>query len=424
MPHGDVVGGPMTDVVAERADDLAQDRLLAVLEPLQALPTDDLEVALTAACGHIAAAFGADKSDAFLLAPDAATLVALGTSDTPMGRLQRALGLHILPLANGGRAAEVFQTGRPHRDGRVDLDPEELRGIKEALGIRSAITAPLLVAGERRGVLQVDSARPDFFTREDLRRLEVVARWIGLLAERAGRARASAAEERMTVLAHDLRNLLAPLSGRLQLLRRRAEREGRSRDREDSAAALQGLARLERLIADLLDSQRLEAGIFALEPAPTDLAALVRETVAAAGGDTVPVEVAAPGELVVRADPARLRQALENLLGNAVKHSPPGVPVTVALAIEEREGQRWAVVTVADRGPGIASALLPRLFDRFVKGDGSGGLGLGLYLARGIAAAHGGTLDAESTPCQGARFRLALPVEDPARATGAGPVTL
>lgn len=410
----------MTDLVTGRADDPTHDRLLAVLEPLQALPTDDLEAALTAACGHIAAAFDADKVDAFILDPAAVTLVALGTSDTPMGRQQRALGLHILPLANGGRAAEVFTTGRPYRGGRVDRDPEELRGIREALGVRSAIATPLLVAGERRGVLQVDSAQPDFFTDADLRRLEIVARWIGFLAERAGRARASAAEERMTVLAHDLRNLLAPLSGRLQLLRRRAEREGRVRDREDSAAALQGLARLERLIGDLLDAQRLASGIFALESAPLDLVALAREAAAGAATAAVPVTVRGPAELVVCADPARLRQALENLLGNAVKHSPPATPVAVTVAAEARDGHPWAVVTVTDRGPGIAPALLPRLFDRFAKGAGSSGLGLGLYLAHGIATAHGGTLTVDSEPGRGARFRLALPVEDLVDATDAG----
>jgi two-component system OmpR family sensor kinase len=411
----------MIDLVAGRADDPARDRLLAVLEPLQALPTDDLTAALTAACGHIAAAFGADKVDAFLPDPEGATLVALGTSDTPMGRRQHALGLHILPLANGGRAAEVFLTGRPYRNGRVDRDPEELRGIKEALGVRSAIAAPFLIAGERRGVLQVDAARPDFFSADDLRRLEVVAGWVGLLAERAGRTRASAAEERMTVLAHDLRNLLAPLSGRLQLLHRRARREGRPRDQEDSEAALQGLGRLERLIGDLLDARRLEEGFFTVVPRPLDLVALAREAAAGAATAAVPVAVDAPAELVVCADAARLRQALENLLGNAVKHAPPGTSVTVTVAAEGREGHTWAVLTVADRGPGIAPELLPRLFDRFAKGGDSAGLGLGLYLARGIATAHGGSLDADSTPGQGARFRLALPTEERTCAAEAAP---
>ena len=389
-----------------------QDHLLAALESLQEAPGGDVGAALTAAAGRVAEAFGACKVDAFFHDPATATLVALGTSDTPLGRKQHALGLHVLPLANGGRTAQVFATGRPWREDRVDRDPEELVGVKGALGVRSTIAAPFLVGGERRGVLQACSLRPEFFDEGDLRRLEVVARWVGLLAERAERAGGQAAEEHVTVLAHDLRNLIAPLSGRLQLLQLRARREGRPRDLEDSGAALASLARLERLIADLLDVQRLEEGIFALTLQPLDLVTLARETAAAVATDVVPVALDAPDELVVCADPNRLGQTLENLLANAVKHSPPGVPVAVTIAAEQRDGRAWAVLTVADQGPGIAPELLPRLFDRFVKGGGSGGLGLGLYLAQGIAAAHGGTLDVASDPGAGARFRLSLPAED------------
>lgn len=387
------------------------DWLLRMLERLQAIETTAVDDALDTASQLVAEGFRADKVDVFLHDPTSQTLVAVGTSDTPMGRRQHAIGMHRLPLANGGRAVEVFQRGKGYRDGRVDRDAGELVGIKEGLGVRSTIAAPFVVNGERRGVLQVVSARPDFFTDQDLRFLEVVARWVGLLTERAEQGRASASEERITVLAHDLRNLLVPLQGRLQLLQRRAEREGRARDARDVQIAIGALERLNRLIADLLDVGRLDRGIFAVEPRPVDLVALVREAAEALGTAGTRIEIAAPDEVVVYADPDRVRQALENLLSNAVKHSPDGAPIALALTTETRADEVWAILSVTDWGPGIAEELLPRLFTRFAAGPDSSGLGLGLYLARGIAVAHGGTLTATSRPGQGARFTLALPAE-------------
>lgn len=141
--------------------------------------------ALAQAAQVVAEALGADKVDAFLYEPRGETLVARGTSDSPMGRLEHRLGLDRQALANGGRAAEVFRTGQPRRDGRVDEDPEELRGIREALGVRSALLVPLEVGGERRGVLSATSAEADFFGEEDLSFLGAVARWMGLVIHRA-----------------------------------------------------------------------------------------------------------------------------------------------------------------------------------------------------------------------------------------------
>ncbi len=116
-----------------------------------------------------------------------------------------------------------------------------------------------------------------------------------------------------------------------------------------------------------------------------------------------------PGYLVAEADANRLRQVLENLLSNALRHSPEGMPVIVEVTTQQRKDTTWAVITVQDAGPGIAPDLLPRLFTRFASEGNTKGLGLGLYLARGIAVAHGGTLTVDSTPGKGASFRLELP---------------
>jgi DNA-binding CsgD family transcriptional regulator len=102
-----------------------------------------------------------------------------------MGRRQKELGLDVLPLSNGGRAGWAFRTGEPYLTGRADQDPEELRGVVEGLGVRSVVNLPVVVGEERRGLLQVDSATPDFFSERDCDALVAVAGWVGLLLERA-----------------------------------------------------------------------------------------------------------------------------------------------------------------------------------------------------------------------------------------------
>lgn len=368
----------------------------------------------------LSAALGADKVDVFLYEAPSHTLVAVGTSETAMGRRQHALGLDRLPLANGGRTVEVYQRGAPYRDGHVDADPGELLGIRQGLGVRSSIGVPLAVGGERRGVLLVASATAARFTERDATFLGAVVRWVGAVAERAElvealtraaaeRGQRLAAEELVTVLAHDLRNHLTPLRGRLALLHRRAQREQHPANLRDAAEAFATVERLESMVGELLDVARLEQGLFALERQPTDLTVLAAEAAARLQTPETPVAVEAPPELVVAVDPARVRQALENLLANAVAHSPAGSTVTLSLGEEARGDGPWAWVTVADRGPGIAPAQLPRLFTRFASGPDSTGLGLGLYLAHEIVRAHGGELRVQSEPHQGSQFTLTLP---------------
>jgi DNA-binding CsgD family transcriptional regulator len=167
-------------------DEMNQDaRLLALLQRLLTMKSVEMRPILDEASTFIAETFGADKVDIFLYEADVDTLVALGTSKTPMGERQHALGLNRLPVSNGGRAGWVFKSGEPYVSGRADQDPEELPGIVHGLGIHSTLTYPLEVDGDRRGVLQVDSAAPDFFTDADLQALAPIAGWIGLILHRA-----------------------------------------------------------------------------------------------------------------------------------------------------------------------------------------------------------------------------------------------
>jgi signal transduction histidine kinase len=171
--------------------------------------------------------------------------------------------------------------------------------------------------------------------------------------------------------------------------------------------------RLERLVGDLLDSERLERGLFTLRPEAVDLVSFARRTTESFRVEGVSIWLGGPDELWVSADPDRLRQCLDNLVANAIKHSPEGGRITLELAHESRGRVEGARLSVEDEGPGVPPELVPRLFERFARGMRSGGLGLGLFLASRIAAAHAGTLTLESAPGTPARFTLWLPVVVP-----------
>ncbi|HYO52451.1 GAF domain-containing sensor histidine kinase [Archangium sp.] len=390
------------------------------LEKILELPAAELHSTMDGASQLMVELLGADKVDIFFLDPSIQTLVAHGVSDTPLARKEKRLGLDRLQLANRGRIVEVFETGRSWHTGHQDEDPEELPGIKYGLGIRSVIAAPIEVGGERRGVLECSSVQAEFFSMDDLHFLGAAARWVGVVAHRVelvesltkaatAQGRRAVAEELITVLAHDMGNYLAPLRARVELIRRRAVRAQSADDLRDAEAALTSIEAIARLTSDLLDVGRLDQGLFTLRVQPLDVMRLVQEVVEAAKGPGREVQHRGPEELLLVADPERLRQALSNLVANALKHSPAGLPVVVEVERQTRMDGSWVVLSVIDQGPGVPPHLLPRLFERFVHGPGSSGLGLGLYLARQIATLHGGTLEVHSSPGRGARFELALP---------------
>ena len=131
-------------------------RLLTTLEDLLALETTDVRVSLRQASQVVVEALGADNADVFLYEPAVDGLVALGTSPTPRGRQQNAVGLNRVPLSTGSTTAQVFLTGASYASGHVDQEPEERRGIAQALGVHSAVVVALDVDGTRRGTIQVE----------------------------------------------------------------------------------------------------------------------------------------------------------------------------------------------------------------------------------------------------------------------------
>jgi two-component system OmpR family sensor kinase len=174
------------DAIGEHERDAGArpERRLRALQGLLGIGAAGFRAAVDEAATLLAEAFGADKVDVFLYRAERDMLAAAGSSDTPMGRRQAALGLDQLPLCNGGLCARVFRTGEPVRTGHADMDPEELRSVVAELGVRSEMLAPLPSGGARRGVLSVVSAAPDRFDAADLELSVAAAAWVGLLLDR------------------------------------------------------------------------------------------------------------------------------------------------------------------------------------------------------------------------------------------------
>jgi signal transduction histidine kinase len=169
---------------------------------------------------------------------------------------------------------------------------------------------------------------------------------------------------------------------------------------------------LDRLARDLLDASRIDARGLALDLAPVDLADLASAIVSQLQGSlgTHPVAIEVTGDPPpVAADPRRLEQILTNLLENASKYSSEGRPIRIA--VEAADG--GAAISVQYQGPGISSEELPRLFDRYFQThrvrSKRRGLGLGLFITKGLVDAHSGTISVESTPDVGSTFRVWLP---------------
>ncbi len=224
-------------------------------------------------------------------------------------------------------------------------------------------------------------------------------------AEDAARAR----QETLAVVAHDLRNPLNAMSMTARLF---TEIDPPVEDRRRLAATMQRSAgRMNRMIEDLLDVARIDAGRFTVEPEDTPVVAIVSQTLemfehtAREKGISLIAEPAK--RLWARADEQRAIQALANLVGNAMKFVPAGGSVIIRCSGDENA----VLIAVIDSGPGIAPEQLGRLFERFWQARRSDrrGMGLGLSIARGIIEAHGGRIWAESVPGRGSTFWFSLP---------------
>jgi two-component system sensor histidine kinase ChvG len=205
-------------------------------------------------------------------------------------------------------------------------------------------------------------------------------------------------------VAHEFKSPLTSIRGAAELLG-----EGAADDPEARARFLRNIeldvARLDRLVSRLLQLSRIEASREAMTP--IDLPALLERVAGRASAPDQPIDLRCDPALEdVRARETDLETALLNLLDNAVRFSPPGAPVEVR-AYPVPGAARIAVL---DRGPGIAPADLPRIFDRFFTTDADkNGTGLGLAIVRAVVEAHGGAIDVDTAPGRGATFTVTLP---------------
>lgn len=318
----------------------------------------------------------------------------------------------------------VLATGRPHLLERLspeDLPPlsqseEHLRALR-AMNPRSVITVPLLAHGRLLGAMAlVSAASSRVYGPADLRLAEEIGHRAALSIENARLFRAAgravqARDDVLGVVAHDLRNPLGIIRMQATSLQRLAP-ESDPRLRKAALAIERAATRMNRLIEDLLDVARIEAGRLSIEPSRVAAGQLVSDAAecqrALASSAAVELRIDAPEGLPeIWADRDRLLQVFENLVGNALRFTEPGGTVTLGAA--QHDG--GVVFRVADTGSGIAAEDLPHVFDRFwqARRPGRSGAGLGLAIVKGIVEAHGGNVWVESAPGRGSTFRFTIP---------------
>ena len=240
--------------------------------------------------------------------------------------------------------------------------------------------------------------------------MQALAEEVGLQNEEL-RRRLEERQEFIHTISHDLRNPLAAIHGNAQLLERFCTNDARVR--KSAEAIITSARRMDSMIRDLVESARLESGQLRLQKHELDMRRFLLDLMDRLKGSMAVerVVVEAPDALPsVRADPDYLERIVVNLLSNALKYSDPTTEVAVSL----RQKDGAVVTSVVDRGPGIASEELPHLFTRYYRAHTPSekveGLGLGLYITKGLVEAHGGRVWVESEAGKGSTFSFSLPI--------------
>ena len=283
----------------------------------------------------------------------------------------------------------------------------------------SYLAAPLVGRnGRTLGVIQLWGKKDGKFSDGDEAILTQLAQMCSVALENARLYKAAqdatrARDDLVAIVSHDLRNPIHTINMAAAFLLEVAPPDDRRVTSRRQIEVIQRSAnRANRLISDLLDVARIQAGGMAVEPVPVETASLVQEAVEAATplatGKKLRLEREVPENLLaVCSDRDRVLQVFGNLIGNAIKFTPEGGQITI-----RAENETLAVkFAVCDTGPGIPPEHLPHVFDRYwqAKSTDKLGTGLGLSIAKGIVEAHGGRIWVESEPGQGASFLFTLP---------------
>jgi len=351
----------------------------------------------------------------------AATLVLVAVSVAPglfHTHLRRALGAVSPELT--GHLDEAF-----NRALLLSLGVAVLAALLTTMAVSWFLTRPitrpvqqLAAAAEQIAAGAYGTSVPASRLGAEFARLDAAFNRMAATLQRTERRR----RELLADLAHELRTPIATLDSFLEGV----EDGVLPASRETWHTMRDQTSRLRRLVEDVGTVSQAEERRLDLSAAPLDLADLATEAVRSAvpgfhdKGVALALRTAAPPTLT--GDHDRLRQVLDNLLANALRHTPPGGHVEVSLASRRGSVQ----LTVADDGDGIPAEHLPHVFERFYRADpargrATGGSGIGLTIARALVQAHGGDIRADSAgPGRGTRFVVTLPTERPAPATSAG----
>ena len=304
-------------------------------------------------------------------------------------------------------------------------DDEHLRLLR-LVGLSSVMIVPMLARDQAIGAITLGAAESGrIFTPEDLALAEDLARRAGLAVDNArlyaeAREAARSRDRFLAVAAHELRSPLTATKGFAQLLLRRASRTPGGEAWIASLRTIDNqVNKVATLVNRLLDVSRIDEHRLQLQLEPVDLLDIAREALAEqqlmAEGRVLRLSTDL-SELRGNWDPARVGQVLTNLLDNAAKYSPAGGDITLIVGLSD--GGQTARLGVHDCGPGIAADARERLFERDFRatdavGAGMEGMGLGLYVSKGIVDAHGGRIWLETSEDAGTTFWVALPREAP-----------
>jgi signal transduction histidine kinase len=356
---------------------------------------------------------------------DALEVASLHHPDDDALARARALARDAWLRPSDGVPGEVLTTGTPRLVSDVATAvlpelPARVRALYDVFTVHSAMFVPLRARGRSLGLVTLVRGRglPPFdaddlqFARDlvDRAALAIDNARLYRAAERAARAR----EEVLAVVAHDLRNPLGVITLCARLLPRRAPFDAAGDEIRATAERIRRAAsRIEELVDGVLDAAKIERGKLAITPSRVEAGVLVRESVelltvvARERGLSLDIEPGDAAGVPVLADAARVTQVFSNLIGNALRFTRTGGRIVVRATVAASHVR----FDVEDTGVGIAPENLPRVFERFFRGETRerAGAGLGLFIAQGIVEAHGGTISVASTLGRGTTVSFTLP---------------
>jgi len=306
-----------------------------------------------------------------------------------------------------GFAGRVADEARPMV---IDVDEYPVYNpILREKQLKSMVGVPLLVRGASLGVLHVGTLTPRQFTRDEVELLQLVAERVAIAIERAQLHEELIQLDQLklnfvSVASHELRTPATSVYGVLKTLSERGPALNEELREELLRVGVEQGERLRSLLEELLDLSRLDARAITVEPRPVVLKTALADVVhgALASSDTVDLDI--PDDLAAVVDPLVLERVISNLVANAVRYGAPPIRIVA------QQRDRHLRIAVEDAGPGVPKDLEGRIFDRFARGGGESGHGLGLAIARAYAQAHGGDLIYDARP-SGARFELLIPQE-------------